>query len=84
MPEAALTTVRLAELLDNFEFHLLHWHKNHLRNALARLNLISFLATIPAGNIDLSLVIRIDQARPELGKQKFIKNAPRGRVFFGR
>ena len=57
------TTAALAftELLHNVEPNLDNRYHYHLRNALTHLNCVGFIASVPAGNHQLPLVVRIDQ-----------------------
>ncbi len=62
MAKAPGTTLTVVKILDDIELHLLYWHENHLSDALAGPNVVSFRAAIPAGNEHLALVVRIDEA----------------------
>ncbi len=55
---AALTGIKFG---DAFKFDLHHRHEDHLRNAFANFDGKSTAATIPAGNENLALIIRVDQ-----------------------
>lgn len=61
MPEATGSALAFAELIDDFKVNLSHGDKHHLRNAIAYGNLKGGLASIPQGDKNLPLVIRIDQ-----------------------
>jgi hypothetical protein len=62
MAEAALAAAGVCEFFDDLKGHLLDRHEHHLCDTFAWLNFVGFLAAIPAGNEDLALVVRIDQA----------------------
>ena len=74
MPETAFAAVAVSKLLNNIKSYLLYRHEDHLGDALAWLNIVSFVAAIPAGNENLALVIRINksgkvaQDQPDEGK----------------
>ena len=61
MTEAAGAPVAFVELLHDPEFDLFHRYEHHLRDAFARLNLVTVRASIPARYKDLSLVVGIDK-----------------------
>ena len=62
MPEAASATVTFLKLINDLELHLLYGHKNHLRNAIARINYVGLLRPVPDRYINLPLVIGVNQA----------------------
>src|SRR5690242_9292375 len=59
--EAARTARRGAELRHHLELHLHHRNDYQLRNALARTDGERLSAPIPAGQHQLTLVVRVDQ-----------------------
>ena len=61
MTKAAGTSQTLIKLSDLFKFHLHHRHKNHLCDALTDINGKSGVAPVPAGDKNLSLIVRINQ-----------------------
>jgi len=62
MAEATRTTLTFAEFFNDIELYLCDRHEQHLRDSLARLNLITLRTTIPARDEYLSLVVGIDKA----------------------
>src|SRR6185295_14207377 len=58
---AAGAALGLRELLDHFELHLNDRYDHELRNALARLDRERRLATVPARDEHLALVVGVDQ-----------------------
>ena len=60
--EAAGTAIAVGEGFHDLEAGLHHWHEYHLRNALAGLDREAILAAIPAGNEQLAMIIRVDEA----------------------
>ena len=79
MTEASLPSFALTKLLHHFKPDLLDRHKYHLRDALAWLNVIRRPASIPAGNIDLPLIIGIDQPCQVAEDQAMFVAEPRAR-----
>jgi hypothetical protein len=62
MPKSTAAALSFVKFRNTLEFGLHDWDKNHLRNTLTNFNGKSAVAAIPAGNHDLPLIIRIDQA----------------------
>ena len=62
VPEAAGTALAFVEALDQLEMRLHHRHQHQLRDALADGDLESGIAAVPAGDHQLALVVRVDQA----------------------
>jgi len=56
------TTITRIEIIDDLEAGLYDRDKYHLRDSLTRINGKTVAAPIPAGNKQLPLVIRINQA----------------------
>ena len=63
MAEPTRTTLAFVEIFNDIELYLCDRHEQHLRDSLARLNLITLRTTIPARDEYLSLVVGIDKAR---------------------
>lgn len=62
MAEAAFATVGGVKICHQVKFCLNHWHKDHLRDTLARFNGEAVLTTVPDGNHQLTLIVGVDQA----------------------
>lgn len=62
MAKTAFPAAGIVELFYNLKLNLLHWHEYHLSDSLARLNFIRLVTSIPAGNKNLALVVRIYEA----------------------
>lgn len=62
MTKATGAARRGTELVHHIKLHLHHRHKNHLRQPCARFDFKSFTTAVPAGNHDLALIVRVDQA----------------------
>ncbi len=62
MTEAANATHTIDKFLNNFKSGSHDRYEYHLRNPFPRLDNKSVLATIPARDIQLPLVIRVDEA----------------------
>ena len=63
MTKPASTPVAGIKFLYHFEFDLFYRNEHHLCDSLAGLHFVAVAATIPAGDENLPLVIRIDEAR---------------------
>ena len=61
MTKSACAPVAGIKFVHNTERNLLDRDEHHLGDALARLNLVALTAAVPAGNVDLALVVGIDQ-----------------------
>ena len=62
MAKAAGAAMRAFKFLDDFKTDLNNRDDNKLRNAIADFDGETFVAAVPAGNKQLALVIRINQA----------------------
>ncbi|MOA28501.1 hypothetical protein D3C78_1494480 [compost metagenome] len=62
MPKTTRATLAFIERFDDIEMGLYHRHQHQLRNALTDGDGELGLATVPAGNHQLALVVRVDQA----------------------
>src|SRR5690606_37369423 len=62
MAEAAFATVGGVKVFHQVKFCLNHRYKDHLCDTLARFNGEAVLTTVPDGNHQLTLVVRVDQA----------------------
>ena len=62
MAETAVGAIGCIEFFDYLEGGLNHWNENHLRDAVSGFNAKRGFPSIPAGNIYLALVVRLDQA----------------------
>ena len=60
--KAAFTAVGGVEIFHQIKFSLYYRNKNHLGDAFARLNGEAVLTTVPNGNHQLALIVRIDQS----------------------
>jgi hypothetical protein len=61
MSESSGAARRSFEVRDNLQFNLHDWDDHELRDTLARLQSEGLVASIPARNHELALVVRIDQ-----------------------
>ena len=59
--KAARAAIGLVEFIYLFPLHLNHRHENQLRDAHPRFNVELLVRTVPAGNINLALVVGVDQ-----------------------
>jgi hypothetical protein len=59
--EATRPSITIDKIIDNFKSRAYHRDENHLRNPLAGFNGKYLVATVPARNVQLPLVIRVDQ-----------------------
>ena len=84
MAEPTRTTLTFVEIFNDIELYLCDRYEHHLRNSLARLNLITFRTTIPARDEYLSLVVGIDQARQVAQYQSMFVSQARARQQYGR
>lgn len=79
MAEAAGAAGALFEVFDNFEAGVDHRHEHHLRDAIAGLDGEGLLAAVPAGDEELALIIRIDQAYEVAEHDAMFMAEPRAR-----
>lgn len=79
MAEAAISTVALAKLFNDFKSNLLDRDEDHLRDALAGLNLVDIAPAVPARDENLALVVRIDQPGKVAKYQAVFVAKPRAR-----
>lgn len=62
MAETAIPPGTFMKILDLFQRNLYDRDKNHLCNPFADINGERAIATIPAGDVNLALIIGVDQA----------------------
>jgi len=62
MTETTMSAITGFKILDNIESDLGDGKEHHLRDAIAWFNREGSVAPVPAGDKNLALVVRIDQA----------------------
>jgi hypothetical protein len=70
MPKPARTAFALREFLHHFKLWLQHRHDDQLCEAQAGFDQKGFVAAVPAGYVDLSLIIGVDEADEVAAGQK--------------